>query len=125
MRFLGRLLFSWLVLAVAIALTAGLLPGIEIHGGFFALLRVAVVFALVNTFLGPILRLLSAPIIILTLGLFALVVNALLFLLTDWLTDSLSVDGFLTALLGALLISVVDGLLEVVLERRYRDPARA
>src|SRR3954447_11458457 len=125
MRFLRRLILSWLVLAAAIALTAGLLPGIEIHGGLSALLRVAVVFALVNTFIGPILRLLSAPVIILTLGLFALVVNALLFLLTDWLTDSLSVDGFLTALVGAVLISIVDALLEVILERRYRDPARA
>jgi putative membrane protein len=118
-----RLLISWAVLAGAIAITAGVLPGVDVHGGFLTYLWIAVVFALVNALLGRVLRLLTAPLIVLTLGLFALVVNALLFLVTSWISDSLHVDGFLTALAAALIISVVDAILELLL-RVGRHSAR-
>ena len=116
-----RLLVSWLVLAVAIAITAWLLPGVTIHGGIGSVLWIAVIFALVNALLGPILKLLAAPAIILTLGLFALVINALLFQITAWISDSLDVDGFLTAVFAAIIVSVIDTILEVVFLRRGRE----
>src|SRR5262249_32889967 len=115
-----RLLWAWAVSAIAVALTAGLLSGIHIDGGFGALLLIALVWGLVNGIIGPIARLLSLPLTIITFGLFALVVNALLFLLTDWLVSALHVDSFWWALLGALIISIVTSVLNGVQRRMIR-----
>ncbi|MBC2902879.1 phage holin family protein [Streptomyces cupreus] len=83
------------------------------------LLLVALIFGLVNFLVKPIVSLLSLPLLILTLGLFTLVVNALMLLLTSWLADKLDlsfhVDGFWTAVLGGLIISIVSWALNVVL----------
>ncbi|WP_217207672.1 phage holin family protein [Streptomyces sp. AC550_RSS872] len=83
------------------------------------LLIVALIFGLVNFVVKPIVKLLSLPLLILTLGLFTLVVNALMLLLTSWLADkfdlSFHVEGFWTAVLGGLIISVVSWALNVVL----------
>jgi putative membrane protein len=114
---LRRFLVAWVVLAVAVALTAGLLPGIHIDGGFGALLLIALVLGLVDGLLGPIARLLSLPITIVTFGLFSLVVNGLLFALTAWIADSLSVDNFGWAVLGAFVLSLVTFVLTWVTTR--------
>lgn len=83
------------------------------------LLLVALLFGLVNFVVKPIVKLLSLPLLILTLGLFTLVVNALMLLLTSWLADtfdlSFHVEGFWTAVLGGLIISIVSWALNVVL----------
>ncbi|MGW6908784.1 phage holin family protein [Streptomyces sp. NPDC054940] len=83
------------------------------------LLLVALLFGLVNFLVKPIVKLLSLPLLILTLGLFTLVVNALMLLLTSWLADtfdlSFHVEGFWTAVLGGLIISIVSWALNVVL----------
>jgi putative membrane protein len=80
---------------------------------------VALIFGLVNTFLKPVLRLLTLPITVVTLGLFLLVLNALLLLLVGWISTELSlgftVDGFLPAVLGAIVISIVGLLLSMVI----------
>ena len=110
------ILIKWLVLAVAIGLTEVILPGIDIDGGFGSLLLVAAVFGIINAVLGPIAKLLTFPLIILTLGLFSIVINALLFLLTDWLLDRLDIDGFLPALGGAVIISIIVLLLEFIVQ---------
>ena len=114
-------LVKWAVLAVAIAFTAWLFPGIDVDGGVLTLLGIAAVFAVVNAVLGPIARLLTFPLLAITLGLFSLVINAVLFLLTDALLDDLDVDGFLAALGGSVVISVV----VVTLELAMRPLARA
>jgi putative membrane protein len=101
----------WAVLAVAIGIAAGIVPGIEVDGGFFTLLWVSLLFGLVNAILGPILHLLSAPLTIVTLGLFALVVNGVLLAITAGLSDNLDVGGFLGTILGALVISIVTAVL--------------
>ena len=93
--------------ALALWAAAGLLDGVHLEGGFADVLWVALVFGLVNAFLKPVILLLSLPVVFLTLGLFTLVINAGLLLLTDALTDSLSVDGFGAAFLGALVVSLV------------------
>ncbi|MEJ8670184.1 MULTISPECIES: phage holin family protein [unclassified Streptomyces] len=83
------------------------------------LLIVALIFGLVNFVVKPFVKLLSLPLLILTLGLFTLIVNALMLLLTSWLADkvdlSFHVDGFWTAVLGGLIISIVSWALNVVL----------
>ncbi|EGX60709.1 putative membrane protein [Streptomyces zinciresistens K42] len=83
------------------------------------LLLVALLFGLVNVLVKPVVKLLSLPLLILTLGLFTLIVNALMLLLTSWLADKLDlsfqVEGFWTAVLGGLIISIVSWALNVVL----------
>jgi putative membrane protein len=104
------------VIGLAVWLAALIVPGVELADGeaseqVVTVLLVAVIFGLVNGVLGSILRLLALPFTILTLGLFALVVNAFLFWLTAAIAGALdlpfTVDGFLAALLGALVVSIV------------------
>jgi putative membrane protein len=125
MRMFRRLLVSWVVLAIAIGLVAGLLPGLHINGGALTLLWVAALYGLVNVTLGSILALLTAPIVLLTLGLFTLVINAAMFALIDALSDSVTIDGFWWALLAATLITVFTVVLTFVLHLlRRREPHR-
>jgi putative membrane protein len=81
-------------------------------------LLVAVIFSLVNTFIRPILRLITLPITAVTLGLFLIVINALMLLLTGWISDQLDlgfmVNGFVPALLGAIVISIVSWVLSLI-----------
>jgi putative membrane protein len=115
---LVRIAFRLLVLAGAIWLTAWLLPNVTVHGGFFTYLWIAVLFALVNGFIGPILRLVAFPLTILTLGLFALVVNAALVGITAKLSHDFSIDGFWPAVLAAILISVFSAVLNMLVPDR-------
>ncbi|MFI0090677.1 phage holin family protein [Streptomyces bobili] len=110
--------------AGALAVAVWLLDKITLTGAgtgkkVGTLLVVALLFGLVNFLVKPILKVLTFPLFILTLGLITLVVNALMLLLTSWLADKLDlsfhVDGFWTAVLGGLIISVVSWALNVVL----------
>lgn len=102
-NFLIRLIVN----ALALSAAAWLLDGITLSGGFFDVLLVALIFGLLNALLKPILLFFSLPFLIITLGLFAFVVNALVLMLTASLTDALSVSGFGAALLGSLVVSLV------------------
>jgi putative membrane protein len=110
-----KLLVRLLVTALAVYVTAELLPGVTVRGGVVDLLVVAVVFALVNLLVRPVVTLLALPFVLLTLGLFLLVVNAAMFALTAALTSRLDVDGFLTAVLAGVVVSVVTWLAESLL----------
>ncbi|MFE0453388.1 phage holin family protein [Streptomyces sp. NPDC058914] len=110
--------------AGALAVAVWLLDKITLTGDstgkkIGALILVALLFGLVNFLVKPIVKVLTFPLFILTLGLITLVVNALMLLLTSWLADTLDlsfhVDGFWTAVLGGLIISVVSWALNVVL----------
>ena len=101
-----------------------LLPGLEVVpnedgplGGVGTYLWIGLLFGVVNAVVGPILRLLSLPFVVLTLGLFLLVVNAALLGLTALITDRLQIDGFLTAVLGGLILAVVGWAADRVLHR--------
>ena len=113
MYFLLRLLINAAALWVAIQLV----DGIEHRGSWWALLFVALVFGILNASIRPLLKLLSLPIIILTLGLFIFVINALMLLLTGWISGKLNlgfyVNGFWDAFFGGLVISVVSFLLSL------------
>ncbi len=116
-----RILMRWAILAIAIALTAWLLPGITVHGETLsqqltAVVIIALIFGLVNAILGPILKLLTCSLIILTLGLFSVVINTALFYLTaQLLPNQLTIDGFWWALGGSLVISIVSAVLSAAI----------
>ena len=97
---------KWLALAIAIMFTGWVIPGITISS-FVSALIAAIVIALINLFIKPILVFLTLPINILTLGLFILVINALLFLFVAYLVPGVEVDGFWSAFLGALLLTIL------------------
>ncbi len=101
--------------AVALWVAARLVGGIELREEFWPVLLVAAVFGVVNALIKPFVLLLSLPFLILTLGLFTIVVNALMLMLTGALVGAFSVDGFWPALWGSLLISIVSFLFSMVL----------
>ena len=113
---LKRWFVAWVILAVAVMVTVAVFPGIEVdwHPGTYLL--IAAVFATINLVLGPILRLLSLPVMALTLGLFSLVINTGLLLLTAALMDSLHVDNIGAAFAGSIMISLVRAALGVVVD---------
>ena len=100
------LLIKWLALAIAIMFVGWVVPGITISS-FVTALIASVVIALVNLVIKPILVFLTLPINILTLGIFILIINALLFMFVAYLVPGVEVDGFWSAFLGALLLSVL------------------
>ena len=102
-----------LINAVALWAAASIIDGIDLSSRFVSVLAVAIVFGLVNAFLKPIAKLLAFPFVVVTLGLFTVVVNAAMLLVTDWLSAGLEVDGFGSALLGAIVISIVSWLLSI------------
>jgi putative membrane protein len=110
-----RLLVGWVVLAIAIGLVAGLLPGFHINGGALTLLWVSALYGVINITLGTVLMLLTAPLVLLTLGLFTLVINAGMFELIDWMSASLTIDTFWWSLLAATLVTVFTVVLTYVL----------
>jgi putative membrane protein len=119
-----RWVVKLLLLAVVIGVVAEIVPGFEVLGGFGALLWISVLFSLVNAILGPVFKLLSLPLIVLTLGLFLLVVNAALLAITAGLSSHLDVNSFGAAVLGGFLIAVFSWLAELALPARRRDDLR-
>ncbi len=100
------ILVRWICFALAIIFTAWLIPGITV-ANFWTAMLACIVIALINTFVKPLLEFISLPINILTIGLFTLVINALLLMLAGWITPGLTVDGFLSALLGSIVLSLL------------------
>ena len=111
-----KLLIRWAINAFALWLAAAIVDGITLSGTFIQILIVALIFGLINALIKPLVKLIAAPLIIFTLGLFTLLINAFLLLLTSWLSsDILTVDGLWAAILGALIISVVSWALSLFL----------
>jgi putative membrane protein len=115
-----KLLIKWGVLTLAIWLAAAIVPRVHVHGGVLTYAWVALLFGLVNAILGPFLRLLALPFTLLTLGLFALVVNGVLVAITAGLSSKLDVGGFFSAFLAALVISLVSAVLNRVTTGKRR-----
>lgn len=100
----------WLVVAVALGLTAWLVPGVEVSSPL-ALLVAALVYGFLNALLKPVLVILTLPLTIMTLGLFYLVLNAILFALASVLVPGFAVAGFGPAFVGAIIMSLLSMLL--------------
>ncbi|MCC7054715.1 MAG: phage holin family protein [Gemmatimonadaceae bacterium] len=120
------LLLRLLVTAAALWVATRFVPGISFTGdNYAALLGVALVFGTVNVIVRPILKLLSFPVVLLTLGLFLLVINGLMLLLTSFLSARLGfgfhVDGILPAIIGSLVVSVTAGIMHFVLGTNRDD----
>ena len=113
------LLLRWLILTVAILTAAYLFPGIQVSG-FGTALFAALILGILNAFFRPILFILTLPINVLTLGLFTFVINALLLMMTSGVIGGLVVDGFGSALIGSLIISLVSWLLSSFINDRGR-----
>ena len=122
---LKQLIIVWLVVAAAIAVTAALLPSVEIDGGVLGLLAVALLFGLVNALIGPLLHLISLPLTLITFGLFALVINAALLGVTAGLSGSLDVGGFFATVVAAIVISAVSAVLLLLVGRTVGEPPTA
>jgi putative membrane protein len=120
---LVRLLLRWAALAVAIWVATLIVPGVVVHGGAATYLWVALLLGLINAFLGPILKLLALPLTLLTLGLFALVVNAALLGITAAISSRFDISGFWPAVAAALIISLVNALVHRVV-RHFSDDRR-
>jgi putative membrane protein len=110
------LLISWALLAVAFAVTSWLIPGMEVSGGFFGYLWVSALFGIVNAIIGTLLRIITFPLTVITLGLFSLIVNALLLNITDRVSDHLTIDEFWwTAIWAAIVLAIVTVILDFAL----------
>ena len=109
------LLIRWAVLGVAFAVTASLLNGMDVSGGFWGYVWVSALFGIVNAIVGTLLRILTFPLILLTSGLFLIVVNALMLQLTDGLSDHLTIDEFWwTAIWAAIILSLASMILDAI-----------
>ena len=107
------MLINLVILSVAVFLVASFLPGIQIKN-FGTAVIVAIVYSLVNFFVGWLLVLLSLPFIIITFGLFKLVINAVLLWLTDKMVDDFEIKDFFTTFIAALCITLVDSVVKWV-----------
>lgn len=130
MRLILRLLANAAALAVATFLLSGIgLTAPTTEGKVVTLLVVALIFGVVNAVVKPVFTFVTAPLVLLSLGLFLLVINALMLLLTSWVSTRVdlgwSVDGFLTAVFGALIVSVVSFFLNTFVPDRRVDRRRA
>lgn len=101
----------WVINTIAIMLAIKLVPGIEYAGKWWGVLLVGMIFGLVNTIIRPVVAFLSLPLLILSLGLFTFIINAMMLGLTSWISGQMNlgfrVAGFGASLIGALIISLV------------------
>ena len=120
------LLLHWLLNAAALWVAARMLPGLDFQGTVVQLLLVAAVFGIVNSLVRPILTVLTCPLIVVTLGLFTLVINALMLLLTGALSEiwglGFSVSGFWAAFWGGLVVGLVSVILSLLLPHKREAP---
>ena len=105
------IIIRFVINAIALWAASALVSGISVSGSIVEWLVLLAVFALINAVIKPILKLLTLPISVVTLGLFTWVINAFLLWLTSALTDALEVDGIIAAFLGSLVISIISTLL--------------
>jgi putative membrane protein len=114
-----KFILRWAVNALGLYAAIWLVPGIEFFGAWTGILWLALIFGLLNALVRPLLKFLTCPLIILTLGLFTVIVNTLMLMLTSyvgqWLGFAFTVDGFWSALLGSLVISLVSVVMSIFL----------
>jgi putative membrane protein len=108
-----RLAITWAFNTVALFVAAWLLSGLSYGSDGWALLAAGLAFTLVNFFLKPVLTILSVPFIIVTLGIFYLLINVFMLYLTHWIVPQFTIAGFWWAVLAALIVSIVNGALKM------------
>ena len=121
---IGRLIATLVVNVVAIWVAAAIFDGIR-YDDLATLAVTGVVLGIVNLLVRPIVTLLTLPFVVITLGLWLIVVNAIMLMLTNWLVDGFSVDGFWTALWAAIVIGLVNWILGTMLRADGNKKRRA
>jgi putative membrane protein len=109
-RMLLHIIVSWFVSALALWIVARVIPGIELRG-FGEALIATIIIAVVNATIGPIVKILAFPLTLITLGLFLLVINAFLLKLASLFTPGFAVRGFLAAILGSIVLTILTAVL--------------
>jgi putative membrane protein len=119
-----RFILRWAINAIAIFLAVRFVHGISLQSGWVSVVWLALILGLVNTFLRPLLKLLTCPLIIVTLGLFTLLINTFLFWLTSQIGQvigiHLLINGFWPAFFGGLIISVVSVIMTLILKDEFK-----
>lgn len=100
-----NMLLRWFLYAFSIIFVSWIVPGIKVDN-FLSAMFVCIILALVNTFVKPLIQIITLPVTILTLGLFSLVINALMLMLAGWIAPGFEVEGFLSALIGSIVLSL-------------------
>lgn len=122
-----KLLIRWVIISLALFVAAWLVPGIRVEGNaWIVYATMAVILGLVNAIVRPVLKFLTCPLIILTLGVFVLVINGLTLWLAsaiavNWFHVGFYVDGFWSAFLGALIVSIVSVVLSALVKEDQKD----
>ncbi|MEI8067035.1 MAG: phage holin family protein [Actinomycetes bacterium] len=106
-----KLLARWGILALSVWVATALVPGITVHGGAWKFLWVALLLGLINSFFGSFLKLMTFPFVLLTFGLFSIVINAAMLMLTARWSTALDVKNFWSAFFGSLVISLISSIL--------------
>ena len=112
-----KILVRWGTLAASFWVATAVVSGIQIDGGFKTYLWVALLFGLINTIIGGLIKLLTFPISILSFGLFIFVINAAMLQLTDRWSDKLAIDNFWSAIFASVIISLASGALRKILPK--------
>ena len=107
------LIVRWILFTLAIIFVAWLVPGINVDN-FQSAMLITVIMALINIFIRPLIVFITLPINILTLGLFTLVINALLFMIAGYIAPGVEVDGFLAAFLGSVVLAFLGLIINMV-----------
>jgi len=114
-----KFILRWAINALALYLAVYFVPGVNLEGGFVSIIWLALIFGLINAFLRPLLKLLTCPLIFLTLGLFTLLINTFLFWLTGEIGQAFGIGftiaGFWSAFLGGLVVTVVSVIMSLIL----------
>src|SRR5512140_1788899 len=123
-----KFILRWAINAIAIYLAIRFVPGISLQSGWVSVIWLALIFGLVNAFVRPLLNLLTCPFIILTLGLFTLLINTFLFWLTgqigQFLGIGITMNGFWPAFFGGVVVTVVSVVLTLILKYEMRSHTR-
>lgn len=121
MKFIGKFIFHTFANAIALLAAAYLVAGFLFQGDFIAMLITAATLTLINIFIKPLLSFFMGPLIILTLGLFYLVINAITLYILDIFSAPLTIQGYLPLLYGTIIVTIVNMILEVVGRRVYKE----
>ena len=113
-----RFLIKIAAVALAVWVTTMIVPGIQVSGGLRNYLVIALILALINATLGTLLKILTLPLAFLSLGISLLVVNTAMLLITDRLSDSLTITGFWSAFFGAILISIISSMITQITTKK-------
>ena len=113
-----KLALRWAGLTLAVWVATSIISGVHIKNGVWNYFWIAALFGLITTFLGSLIKLLTLPAVLVSFGLFLIVVNAAMLQLTDRWSDVLTIDNFRSALLAALIISLVSGFSRKIFKKR-------